>query len=264
LLPSLFIAHGAPTLAIESSAYTRFLDQLAKELPRPNAIVIFSAHWESAVQAVSHVLHYETIHDFYGFPEEMYQIHYPAKGHLQLAERIEQLLQAENIPTKRNDKRGLDHGAWVVLRLLYPNADIPVVALSVNPFLPPEEQYRIGKTLSPLRQEDILIIGSGGTVHNLYQVNFRATQADDWAIAFDDWLADSLQRWDLERLFRYETLAPHARQAVPRNEHFIPLLYAMGAADDERQARSLFRAYQFGSLSLSCWQFGKSSSAVAL
>lgn len=256
MLPSLFIAHGAPTLAIETNGYTEFLKQLSGELPRPKAVVIFSAHWETPVQAVSHVQTHETIHDFYGFPEEMYRIQYPARGDYELADRVQALLTAEGIASVTDAQRGLDHGAWVVLRMLYPEADIPVVGLSVNPQLSPEEQYRIGQALAPLRQEDVLIIGSGGTVHNLRRINWQANRADDWAVGFDDWLAERLDKWDTGQLFQYETLAPHAREAVPRNEHFIPLLYAMGAADDDRQARLLYREYQFGSLSLVAWQFG--------
>lgn len=257
MLPSLFIAHGAPTLAIESNEYTAFLAELANRYPKPKAIVIFSAHFETPVQAVGRVEAYETIHDFYGFPEEMYRLRYPAKGDLALADRVKALLDDQQIPTQLNEQRGLDHGAWVILRLLYPAADVPVISMSVNPFLTPEEQYRIGKALSALRREDILIIGSGGTVHNLRQINWNASQPDAWAVAFDDWLIDRLQKWDTAELFDYETKAPHARQAVPRNEHFVPLFYAMGAADDSPSAQLLYRSYQFGSLSLTCWQFGK-------
>ncbi len=256
MMPSLFIAHGAPTLALEEHAYTRALQVLSRQLPRPRAVVLFSAHWESPVQLVSGAQQHSLIYDFYGFPDEMYQLTYPAKGDADVTAQIRRLFTDAGIACEIDDRRGLDHGAWVVLRLLYPDAAIPVVALSVNPMLPPREQYRIGRALAPLRQQDILIIGSGGTVHNLRRIGWNSTTADDWAVQFDDWIADRLQTWDLELLFEYEAQAPHAREAVPRNEHFIPLFLAMGAADDNRKAALVHRSYQYGSLSLSCWQFG--------
>lgn len=148
----------------------------------------------------------------------------------------------------------------MVLRLLYPNADIPVIAMSVNPDLSPEEQYKIGKSLTTLRENDILIVGSGGTVHNLRAVRFIDDngQADQWALEFDDWLEHHLRNWNLNSLFKYHSLAPSADMAVPPygQEHFIPLFYAMGAADDNKNATLLHRSYRYGNLSHSVWQFG--------
>ncbi|KAB7704363.1 dioxygenase [Bacillus aerolatus] len=260
MMPSFFIAHGAPLLAIEDNEYTQFLSNLGKELPRPKAVVLFSAHWESAVQKVSDVNDYKTIYDFGGFPEALYRIQYPAKGDKQVAKEIEQLFAKHSVPYEVETSRGLDHGAWVVLRLLYPEADIPVISMSVNPHLTPEEQYKIGKSLSELREKDILIIGSGGTVHNLGAVKMVAdnVQVDDWALDFDEWLARHLKDWDLESLFKYNSLAPTARLAVPSygNEHFVPIFYAMGAADDQQRATLLHRSYRYGNLSHSVWQFG--------
>ncbi|MGB8955917.1 MAG: class III extradiol ring-cleavage dioxygenase, partial [Tumebacillaceae bacterium] len=145
---------------------------------------------------------------------------------------------------------------WTVLYHLFPQADIPVVQLSVNPLLTPAENYAIGKALSSLREQDVLIIGSGGTVHNLGRIYWGHTEPVEWAVKFEDWLAEMVKAWDLDALFDYLHRAPHARDAVPRNEHFIPLLYAMGAADDARQAKLLYSEFQFGSLSLRAWQFG--------
>jgi 4,5-DOPA dioxygenase extradiol len=260
MMPSLFIAHGAPTLAIEQNHYTRALQELSNRLPRPKGILLFSAHWESNVQEVSTVEQYGTIYDFGGFPRELYEIVYPAKGDRVLAETAAGLLTNAGVPNRFDGTRGLDHGAWVVLRLLYPQADIPVVSLSVNPALTPEQQYGIGKALSPLRAEGILIIGSGGTVHNFATMRFRGGEtADQWAVEFEEWLADRLEKWELPDLYQYRTLAPYADLAVPPHgsEHFVPLLYAMGAADDERAAQRLHLSFQMGNLSHAIWQFGK-------
>ncbi|SDN30376.1 dioxygenase [Bacillus sp. OK048] len=259
MMPSLFIAHGAPLLAIEKNEYTQFLQQLGQSLPRPKAIVLFSAHWESNAQKVSEVNQYDTIYDFGGFDPELYTIKYPAQGELEVSKEIQELFNKNGIPFEVDMKRGLDHGAWVVLRLLYPNADVPVIAMSVNPNLTPAEQYKIGKSLAALRADDVLIIGSGGTVHNLRAVSWGDDgSVHQWALEFDDWIAHHLHTWDTDSLFKYDTLAPNAEFAVPKfgNEHFVPLFYAMGAADDNRKAALIHRSYRYGNLSHSVWQFG--------
>lgn len=259
MMPSLFIAHGAPLLAIENNDYTNYLNQLGQNLPRPKAIVLFSAHWESEIQQVSRVDQYDTIYDFGGFDPSLYQIQYPARGSEEVAKEIEDNFTKNGISFEKDITRGLDHGAWVILRMLYPNADVPVIAMSVHPKLTPEEQYKIGKALSELREKDILIIGSGGTVHNLRAVNFgNDGQVDSWALEFDEWLAKKLDKWDLNSLFNYESLSPNATLAVPPygNEHFVPIFYAMGAADNHPKASLLFREFRYGNLSHSVWQFG--------
>ncbi len=255
MMPSLFIAHGAPSLALEENAYTEFLQELGQTLPKPKAIVLFSAHWEATTQQVSSVAEYETIYDFGGFQPELYQIKYPAQGHAETTAEVERLFTEAGIPVQTDDVRGLDHGAWVVLRLLYPDADIPVVALSVNRYLTGEQQYQVGQALASLREQDVLVIGSGGTVHNLRRLNWGSNEIDPWALEFDNWLQDKLENWDTESLFAYDTLAPSAQAAVPTPEHFVPLLLAMGAGDRNKQATLMFKAYQLGNLSLSCWKF---------
>ena len=256
MMPSLFIAHGAPSLALEENVYTEFVQKLGQDLPKPKAVVLFSAHWESTTQLVSSVTgSYETIYDFGGFQPELYQIKYPAHGHAETSAEITRLFAEAGIPVQTDEARGLDHGAWVVLRLLYPEADVPVIALSVNRYLTGEQQYRIGQALASLREQDVLVIGSGGTVHNLRRLNWESTGADAWAMEFDNWLQDMLERWDTDALFAYDKLAPSVDAAVPTPEHFVPLLLAMGAGDATKQASLLFRAYQYGNLSLSCWRF---------
>lgn len=207
------------------------------------------------MQTVSAAGRYSTIYDFGGFQDELYRMTYPAEGDRALSDQIQSLFSKHGIQSVLDEERGLDHGAWAVLKLLYPDADIPVVALSVNRYLTNEQQYRVGKALSELRKQDILIIGSGGTVHNLRKLNWKSEGIDGWAEAFDNWIQAKLEAWDVDSLFNYRELAPYAQEAVPTNEHFIPLLLAMGTGDANRQAKLLHRSYQYGNLSLSCWQF---------
>ena len=257
MLPSLFVAHGSPMLAVENSEYAKFLGELPLMFARPRAIALFSAHWESPVQEIGGDEKHGLLYDFYGFPEEMYRIAYPAAGDPALAREIGQCFAAEGIGCRIGHNRGLDHGAWVILKRMYPEANVPVVPLSVNPRLTPEEQYRTGAALSALRELNVLIVASGGTVHNLRKLDWSGRAAPrDWAAAFDRWLDEQMETWNLEALFDYEARAPHAEWAVPTKEHFVPLLIAMGAADTGRRAKLIHRSYQYGSLSLSCWLFG--------
>lgn len=232
-------------------------------MSKPKAVILFSAHWESRTQKVSEVDEFETIYDFGGFPEALYRIKYPAKGDSAVSNKIEELFHAQGISYQIDTKRGLDHGAWVVLKRIYPNADIPVISMSVNPNLTTVEQYSIGKSLLELRKQDMLIIASGGTVHNLGALKMGRDDGaiEQWAIDFDSWLQDHLTIWDLDSLFNYHSLAPSADLAVPPygNEHFIPIFYAMGAADDVKRAELLHRSYRYGNLSHSVWQFGGSN-----
>jgi 4,5-DOPA dioxygenase extradiol len=254
-MQSLFLAHGSPMNAIEDKEYTRFLEHLGRTL-NPKAIVIFTAHWESEVLTVSASDQpYETIYDFYGFPDELYQIQYPAKGSSVIANKIEERFTKQGLSIKKDMKRGLDHGSWTLMHRLFPKADIPVVQISVNPFLPPEQQYEIGKALRGLEKEDILIIGSGVTVHNLRMIKWGQTTPEPWAVEFDDWLIEKIEKEELPSLFEYEKRAPHAQMAVPRPEHFVPLYIAMGAANSLKSAKVIFRNYEFGTLSNLCYQF---------
>ena len=255
MIPSYFFAHGAPSIVLEHNEYTAFIKNFAASIPTPKAIVLFSAHWEQSMQAISAVDTYSTIYDFSGFQDELYQMTYPAKGERSLSEQIHSLFAEHGIQSVLDEDRGLDHGAWAVLKLIYPEIDIPVIALSVNRYLTNEHQYQIGKALSELRKQNVLIIGSGGSVHNLQRLKWQNEGIDTWAVSFDSWLQNKLETWDLNALFNYRKLAPYAQEAVPTNEHFIPLLLAMGAGDKNRQAKLLHQSYQYGNLSLSCWQF---------
>lgn len=257
MMPAWFIAHGSPLLAMENNAYTHALSDLGNHL-RPKSIVIFSAHWENPVQQIGATVHNTTIYDFGGFPPELYQLTYPAPGNPELAETIQCLFQDSGIVSELDHRRGLDHGAWVILRQLFPEADIPVVALSVNAGLPPAEQYRIGSALTELRSRDVLIIGSGVTVHNFSELGPDNESGAPWAAEFDQWVWERIARWDMNDLFDYAQLAPHARRAVPprAREHFIPLFYALGSCHDQPAGQELHRSYRYGTLSHVIWQFG--------
>ncbi|WP_419152244.1 DODA-type extradiol aromatic ring-opening family dioxygenase [Aeribacillus alveayuensis] len=254
MMPSLFLAHGSPMIAIQDNRYTRFLKELGMNL-NPKAIIIFTAHWESDVLTISsRDDEYETIYDFYGFPEELYQVTYPAKGSTTIANKIQKRFERHGIQSKLDKRRGLDHGSWTVLKHLYPEANIPVVQISVHPFLPPEEQFQIGEALKGMGQEHMLIIGSGATSHNFRMLKWGQNTPEPWAVEFDDWLIDHIHQKNYQKLFQYETLAPHAQLAVPRPEHFVPLFIAMGSGCMETP-EVIYREYEMGTLSYLSFQF---------
>lgn len=261
--PSLFVAHGAPLLAIQQDSYTACLESYASRLPqRPKAIVSITAHWDAPGQLVSRREQNGTYHDFGGFPDELYRLRYDAPGDPALSDRIGGLLQAAGVQVTFDDRRGLDHGTWVPLLRMFPDADIPVVALSVHSRATPEQQYAIGRALETLREDNILVIASGGLVHNFSYIEWQrgmgvAEEGVLWSMEFDEWIRERVEAWQLDDLFAYETRAPHASKAVPPHarEHFVPLFYAMGAADSSRLAQRTFQAYQVGTLSLNIYEF---------
>ena len=254
MMPSYFFAHGAPSIVLEDNEYTQVLKNFKDHTPRPKAIVLFSAHWEESVQTVGAAETYETIYDFGGFQDELYEMTYPAKSDRLLSKQVQSLFTKHGIQSVLNEKgtrsRGMGGSEAVISGCGYPGCR------SIRePDLSNEQQYQIGKALSELREQDILIIGSGGTVHNLRRLKWRSEEIDEWAEQFQNWIQSKLESWDMEALFQYRELAPYAQEAVPTNEHFIPLLLAMGTGDSNRQAKLLHRSYQYGNLSLSCWQF---------
>lgn len=254
MVPSLFLAHGSPMLALENNSYSQFLENLGKTI-NPKAIVIFTAHWEKEAVTISSIEgEYDTIYDFYGFPKELYEIKYPAKGSPELAGKIKKQFEEAGIQANLDSSRGLDHGAWTLLYKIYPAANIPVVQISVSPFLPPDKQFQIGKAIRNLKEQDILVIGSGVTVHNLRMVNWDQSNPEQWAIDFDDWLIEKIEKKDLISLFHYDKQAPNANLAVPRPEHFVPLFIAMGSGGLE-ESKVIHRSYDLGTLSYLCYQF---------
>jgi 4,5-DOPA dioxygenase extradiol len=255
MLPSLFAGHGAPTIIFDKNSYTDLIGRYSHTIPVPKGIIIFSAHWESPVQKIGSVSGYKMIYDFYGFPNELYTVKYPVKGDPGLAQEIQIALGENSIPSVIERFRGIDHGAWTILKLMYPEADIPVVTMSVNTELKPEEHYRIGQSIRRFKENDFLIICSGGIVHNLGRVKYGPSDIDSWAVRFDEWIKEKTEKWDLESIFDYRRSAPYADLAVPRNEHFINFLIALGTGDQLHPSKLLQSIFQYGNLSLDLWEF---------
>lgn len=256
MIPSFFISHGGPSLVMEENEYTDFLKEIGTNIEKPKAIVIFSAHYEGTkvkIGAVSDI--YDLIYDFYNLNEELYYVHYAAKGDKKLAERIKNIFFQHGIEAALDKERGLDHGVWSILKLMYPEGDIPVVPISLNPFISPAEYYRIGEVLSPLREEDILIIGSGGIVHNMDTASFEGEETLKYETAFDDWLREKLLGWDLEKIFNYAKVAPNANKAVPRPEHLAPLIIMMGTAASSKKVSLVKKVNNSEIIGLSCYKF---------
>lgn len=259
MLPAIFVSHGAPTFPLSDAPARGFLQELAEHLPdRPRAILAVSAHWETERPTVTAGTINETIHDFYGFPEELYRIRYPAPGSQWLVERIAALFDREE-PVQRDERRGLDHGAWVPLRLIYPDADIPVVQLSIQTARGPAWHVRLGQLLAPLRQDGVLIMASGGFTHDLssFRVYYHALHAPapEWVTRFADWMSDALEQGRIDDLLDYRYLAPEARRNHPTEEHLLPLFVALGAGADGPVAH-LHASTTHGILRMDAFAFG--------
>lgn len=254
MISPIFVCHGGPTLVAEKNEYTDFLKDLGKKLT-PKSVVIFTAHWESEITTISSIEGtYDMIYDFSGFPKELYSIKYPAKGSVEVALKLQSMLTNKGIESKLDENRGLDHGAWDVLYLMYPKADIPVVQVSINPELAMEKQYEIGRAIKELGKEDILVIGTGSTVHNLATLDWNSEKAEEWAVEFDSWLIKKVENNDKGELFNYRQLAPYAKRAVPREEHIVPLFIAMGSGNRDKP-KLLHQSYAYGTLSYICFEF---------
>jgi 4,5-DOPA dioxygenase extradiol len=250
-MPVLFIGHGSPMNAVEENSFVEGWRRIAKLLPKPKAILCVSAHWVTEGTGVTAIAKPKTIHDFYGFPEELYKIEYKARGSLELAKKIKGVVKS--VPVDLDQEWGLDHGAWVPLKIMFPKADIPVVQLSLSADLSPEQHFKIGKELAPLRDEGVLVIGSGNCVHNLMRMEWDG-EPFDWAVEFDRFVKDSLSTGNHKALVNYES-HPKAKLAHPSNEHYLPLLYAIGAAENEKPqffSEGIFAA----SLSMRCVAYG--------
>ncbi len=253
-LPTVFLSHGAPTLAVEETAETRAWAQLARELPRPRAILAVSAHWDTDTPAVSGAAHPETIHDFSGFPRELYVQRYPAPGSPDLAELAARTLAHAGLACAIDPARGLDHGAWVPLKWMYPQADIPVAQLSVQSHRGARHHHALGRALAPLRDDGVLVLCSGGIVHNLREIRWQAREPGEWARPFNDWIAERVGRGAVDELLDYRANAPSAARSHPTDEHLEPFFVALGAG--ALPARRLDLGFTYGSLGMDGFVFG--------
>jgi 4,5-DOPA dioxygenase extradiol len=259
-LPTLFVSHGSPMFALEPGLAGQQLADVARELPRPRAVLVVSPHWTTrdGVAVTTGSVH-ETIHDFRGFPEVLYRIEYPAKGHPELANAAAELLEAAGQRATLDAHRGLDHGAWVPLRHMYPNADVPMFQVSMPATLDARGAWRLGAALSPLSLDGVLIVGSGSLTHNLYEVFSGAAVEAAYAVEFVDWVRDAVTGRRDDDLVEALERAPHARRAHPTTEHFLPLLVAAGAADPQAAVRVLPGGMTHGVLSMESYLFGAAS-----
>ena len=256
-LPTLFVSHGAPTFAIEPGRAGEQLTTLGRTLEKPRVVVIVSPHWRTRSVEVTASSMLETIHDFGGFPSALYQIKYDASGDPVFAKRTVDVLSSEGIDAKLNLRRGLDHGAWVPLLHLYPAADVPVVQVSMPAQLNSESAYRFGQALAPLAQEGALIIGSGSLTHNLYEFRSDAAQEAPYAREFTTWVRAAVANNQVDRLRLALELAPHAARAHPTDEHFLPLLIAVGASRDTTKVTVLDGGIRHGVLAMESYVFGR-------
>lgn len=257
-LPTIFVSHGSPMLALQDSPARRFLQGLGQSLPRPKAIAVVSAHWETAGSpAVSLAPQPSTIHDFGGFPQALFDMRYPAVGAPDVAERAAALFEAAGIPVGRSADRGLDHGAWVPLKLMYPDADVPVMQISLVRGASPAVHEKLGQALAQLRHEGVLVIGSGSLTHNLYEYRGQPVDAPAprWVSEFESWMRERLEANDTAALLDYRNRAPSAKQNHPTEEHLLPLFVAMGAAGAGAKAKLLHSSFEHGVLAMDAYAF---------
>ncbi|QSA98761.1 4,5-DOPA dioxygenase extradiol [Methylococcus sp. EFPC2] len=246
-MPALFIGHGSPMNAIEDTEFSRTWAEIGRSLPRPEAILCISAHWETDGTRITAMDGPRTIHDFYGFPKPLYEVQYPAAGNPDLARWITGHVDCTRIADDFD--WGLDHGAWSVLCRLFPEADIPVVQLSLDRTQPPAFHYQLGRALRALRTRGVLIIGSGNIVHNLGTLVWKDV-AHDWALAFDEHIRGLIVTGDHDAIVHYQRLGDTARKSVPTNEHFLPLLYILALQDEHEKIGFYTEKVTLGSISM--------------
>jgi 4,5-DOPA dioxygenase extradiol len=256
-LPTVFLSHGSPMHALEAGAAGKAWTELGQRLPRPRAVLIASAHWETSVPMVTGSSHPETIHDFGGFPDALYRLRYPAPGAPKIASEIIATLRTADITAGIDGFRGLDHGAWVPLRWMYPEADVPVLQISVQPDHDTAHHLNLGRALRPLADQGVLIVGSGHATHNLRDWAYSARRQEPLAYvdAFSRWLQQSLVSGDADELTHYRDRAPEAARAHPTEEHFLPLFIAWGAAGAGAAPERIVEGFEAGALALDSYLF---------
>jgi 4,5-DOPA dioxygenase extradiol len=256
IMPALFIGHGNPMNAIEDTVYARAWRDAAAAMPRPEAVLCISAHWETEGTFVTAMEQPRTIHDFYGFPDALYQVQHPAPGSRELAERVHALATSTAVRLDDGYSWGLDHGAWSVLCRMFPGADIPVVQLSLDRTQHPRFHYDLGRELQALRREGVLILGSGNIVHNLRMLQWKAAGPYPWAAEFDRLSTELILSGEHDRLVAYPALGEAARLAVPTPEHYLPLLYILALQQPEEAVSFLAEGLPLGSISMRSVRIG--------
>lgn len=257
-MPALFVSHGAPTFATQPAQAGPLLNELGRQLPRPKAVLVLSPHWVTPSVRVSFSPQPDTIHDFGGFPAELYAIQYPAPGAPAVAQRALDLLQAAGWAASAAPHQGMDHGAWVPVRHLFPQADVPVLQVSMPRDLDPAGAVRLGRALAPLADEGVLILGSGSITHNLYEFRMDiGAEGASYASEFVDWARTTVQRHDEAGLVNYLSVAPHARRAHPTPDHYLPLPFAFGASAPDAPVRVLDGGMTYGVLAMDAYLFGE-------
>jgi 4,5-DOPA dioxygenase extradiol len=253
-MPSIFLAHGSP-ITLTDRAWMTELNGWAGALPRPKAVLMLSAHWLDKPVTIGATTRVPLVYDFYGFPDEFYTVKYPSPGAPELAARVRQLLGPGN--TAEDPERGLDHGAYIPLMAMYPDADVPVLQVSL-PTLDPKDLMAMGRALAPLRDEGVLIVGSGFITHNLRQMSFQpGAPTPRWAAEFDEWTGGVLARKDVDALLDYRAKAPGVRESLPTHEHFVPVIAALGAAiEDAPSVKFPITGWVYGSGTKRSVQFG--------
>ena len=252
-MPVLFLGHGSPMNAIEDNVYTHGWKKIAAGLPAPKAILCISAHWLTRGTKVTAMEKPKTIHDFGGFPEELFNTQYPAYGSPAYADKVVTAIQKTKV--EKNMDWGLDHGTWSVLLPMYPKADIPVFQLSIDYSRPPQYHYDLATELRSLRNEGVLIIGSGNIVHNLGMLRFDNT-IYDWTTEFDSAMKKFISNGDHSGVINYQKLGEAAKMAVPTNDHFLPLIYTLGVSDKAESINFYNENYQMGSISMTSLRIG--------
>jgi 4,5-DOPA dioxygenase extradiol len=256
MINPIFVSHGSPTLPFDNVTARDFLIALAQNLPRPRAILSISAHWETESPTVNAVERNTTIHDFSGFPDELFKLQYNAPGSPELAQHISGLLDVAGLQTAIDTHRGLDHGAWVPLLLAFPKAEIPVVQLSVQTHLGPQHHLTLGRAIAPLAAQDVLIMASGSFTHNLRSVAWHDQKGEpDWVREFAEWFHKKLENEDELSLLHYRNLAPFAARNHPTEEHLMPLYVALGAAGEKAKAIRMHSSVTFDVLRMDAYEF---------
>jgi 4,5-DOPA dioxygenase extradiol len=256
ILPAIFFGHGNPMNAVRENDYTSGWRQLGKRLPKPKAILSISAHWFVPGTGVTISTSPRTIHDFGGFPPELYQVQYAAPGDPELAHRVHEMLKP--LPVRFDCSWGLDHGTWSVLRHVYPDADVPVVQLSIDEAQPASFHFEIGNRLAPLRGERILIVGSGNLVHNLHAYAWGRHMPDpyDWAIRFEKEAKEMMVAGEYKPLIEYESLGPEAMLSIPTPDHYLPMLYVLASRQQGEAVTFPIEGVDGGSISMLTVQVG--------